>query len=99
MLIYRLSACMTESKQDIFTSFLLQTARSTDQGPIELKGKVCWLDLGRISCRFGSIGHQCALLTERSKAPSGAGVAAALATGVTAAPLTHAGARDATAPG
>lgn len=38
------------------------------------------------------------LLTQRSEAPSGAGVAAALATGVAAAALTHAGSGDA-APG
>ena len=38
------------------------------------------------------------VLTQRSKAPSGAGVAAALATGVATATLTHAGAGNA-APG
>lgn len=39
------------------------------------------------------------LLTQRCETPSRAGITAALATRVTAAALTHAGARDATAPG
>lgn len=53
----------------------------------------------KVDVSYWSIRARSNLLTQRSETPSRAGIAAALATGVTAAALTHAGAWDATAPG
>lgn len=67
------------------------------QTQAEVQSNCVWLGL-REEEGGGGRRRGGSLLTQRSEAPSGAGVAAALATGVAAAALTHAGPGDA-APG